>query len=79
MYLISTENIPKITETIPLEELSIGNGGYNAFAIARAAKITIAETTNTLKAPTISSTISSDQCFSMLLFLNGAIKSLLFI
>lgn len=59
MYFMGTRNSPKITETIPEEVLSKGNDGYSAFVIARATKIRIADTTKTLNAPTISSTILS--------------------
>jgi len=76
MYLINTKKIPKITETIPEEELSNGNGGYNALAIARATKIIIAETTKTLNAPIMSSTILSDQC-AILFCILTTLKTLL--
>lgn len=65
IYLIRTKNNPRITETIPEEELSNGKEGYNAFAIAKATYITIAEITKTLNAPTISSMMLSDQCFAI--------------
>ena len=76
MYLIRTKNIPKITETIPEEELSRGNGGYNVFAIARATNITKADTTKTLNAPKMSSTMLSDQCFPILIGIKRTIKRL---
>jgi hypothetical protein len=54
-----TKNKPNITETIPEEELSKGKVGYSDFEITKATYMTIAETTKTLKAPIISSIISS--------------------